>query len=419
MRESRTLEFKAAVTNTFLKTVSAYANYGSGSIVFGTADNGTVSGIDKIDETCLAIENKINDSIDPAPRYAIEPDFKNKTITLTVEEGPNKPYCYKSKAYKRNDSSTIEVDRLEYGRLVLAGQNLTFDKLPAHSTPLTFEALGKRVEQEMGIREISDDVLKTLELESPQGEFNIAAELLSDDNSFSGIDIARFGETISIFKDRATFEKESVLSQYDKALDMYRRYYQFESVDGALRSTHELIPKEAFREAIANALVHRQWDIAAHIRVSMFDDKIEVVSPGGLPQGLAEREYLEGQTSILRNPILGNVFFRLGIIERFGTGVLRIRESYRSSATQPIFDISENTIAITLPVLKSSLDLPESEVDIYRILESRMLPIGEIAKLAGFGKSKTHSILKRLVDKGFVEIVGTGRGTKYRAQRPV
>ena len=196
---------------------------------------------------------------------------------------------------------------------------------------------------------------------------------------------------------------------------MYRRYYQYELVDGALRTVRELIPEEAFREAIANALVHRQWDIAAHIRVSMFDNKIEVVSPGGLPQGLSEREYLEGQTSILRNPILGNVFFRLGIIERFGTGVLRIRESYRGSAAQPVFTISENTITIALPVLKSSLDLPDNEADVYRIVEGRMLPIGEIAKLAGFGKSKTHSILKSLVEKGFVEIVGTGRGTKYRA----
>ena len=138
-----------------------------------------------------------------------------------MEEGPNKPYCYKSKAFRRNDSSTVEVDRLEYGRLVLAGQNLTFDKLPARSASLTFETLGRQVKLKMGIEELSDDVLKTLELESPQLELNIAAELLSDANGFPGIDIARFGETISVFRDRETFEKESVLAQYDQALGMY------------------------------------------------------------------------------------------------------------------------------------------------------------------------------------------------------
>ncbi len=415
MRESRTLEFKEAVTNTFLKTVSAYANYGSGSIVFGVADDGTTSGIDDIEDSCLAIENKVNDSIDPVPRYSIVPDFTNKTITLAVEEGPNKPYCYKSKAYRRNDSSTVEVDRLEYGRLVLSGQHLTFDKLPARSSSLSFETLGRQIGRKMGIGELSDDVLKTLELESPQGEFNIAAELLADTNSFPGVDVARFGESISVFKERATFEKESVLLQYDHALDFYRRYYQLEVVDGARRTTRELVPEEAFREAVANALVHRQWDVAAHVRVSMFDDRVEVVSPGGLPQGLTEREYLEGQTSIFRNPILGNVLFRLEIIERFGTGVVRIRESYRDSASQPVFDIFENSIKVTLPVWKSSCDLPEDEACVYRVVEGRTLPISEIAAAAGFGKSKTHGILKRLVERGFVEVVGAGRGTKYRA----
>lgn len=415
MRESRILEFKKAVTNTFLKTVSAYANYNSGTIVFGIADDGTVSGIDDIGETCLAIENKINDSIDPVPRYTIEPDYGNRTIALVVEEGPDKPYCYKSKAYRRNDSSTVEVDRLEYGRLVLSGQNLTFDKLPAHSTSLAFATLGRRVEQEMGVEGLTDDVLKTLELEGPRGDFNIAAELLADVNAFPGIDVVRFGETINIFKDRATFERESVLLQYDHVLDFYKRYYQFEEIDGALRTVRERIPQAAFREAVANALVHRQWDVAAHVRVSMFDDRIEVASPGGLPQGLTEREYLEGQTSVLRNPILGNVFFRLGIVERFGTGVLRIRESYRGSAPQPAFDIFENSIKITLPVWESSCDLPKDEACVYRIVKGRTLPIGEVARLAGFGKSKTCGILKRLAEKGFVEIVGTGRGTKYRA----
>ncbi len=415
MRESKTLEFKEAISNTFLKTVSAYANYGSGSIVFGVTDDGIIKGVDDINKTCLAIENKINDSIDPVPRYTLEPNFENKTITLTVEEGPNKPYCYKSKAYRRNDSSTVEVDRLEYGRLVLSGQNLTFDKLPSRSALLTFETLGQQVKQKMGIEELTDDVLKTLELENPQGEFNIAAELLADANTFSGVDIVRFGETINIFRERAIFEKESVLLQYAHALDIYRRYYQFESIDGALRTAHDLIPEEAFREAIANALVHRQWDVSAHIRVSMFDDRIEVVSPGGLPQGLTECEYLEGQTSILRNPILGNVFFRLEIIERFGTGVLRIKESYRDSVAQPAFNIFENSIKVTLPLWQSSCDLPKDEDVIYRIVEGRTLPISEIAKFAGFGKSKTHTLLKRLIERGFVEMVGVGRGTKYRA----
>ncbi len=75
----------------------------------------------------------------------------------------------------------------------------------------------------------------------------------------------------------------------------------------------EKIPEAAFREAIANALIHRVWDINSHIRVSMFDDRIEVVSPGGLPAGITAEEYLSGKLSILRNRNLANVFLQTGI----------------------------------------------------------------------------------------------------------
>lgn len=415
MRESRNLELKEKISRSFLKTVSAYANYGTGKVLFGVADDGRIVGVDDLDDTCLAVENAINDSIDPVPDFSIEPNPSDNTITLVVKEGSYKPYLYKSKAYKRSDSSTVEVSRLELGRLVLAGRNMSFDSTAAHEADLTFNALAARLESEMGVSVLSDDVLKTLELENPKGEFNVAAELLADVNAFPGIDIARFGETIDIFLERETFERESVLLQYQHAVDVYRRNYRYEVVDGAQRVARELIPEAAYREAIANALVHRQWDVPAHVRVAMFKDRIEVTSPGGLPQGLSEDEYLEGQTSILRNPVLGNVFFRLGIIERFGTGVLRIKEYYHGSEAQPLFDIFENSIRVTLPLWQDRLDLSEDEAAVHSAIRGRSLPIGEISKRVGFSKSKIRGILQRLAKQGYIEITGTGRATKYRA----
>ena len=415
MKETKTLEFKETVCNTFLKTVSAYANYVSGQVIFGIADDGTTVGIENLEQACLSIENKINDSIKPAPDFTLEIDVKSKTITLNVEKGPYVPYFYKSKAYKRNDTSTVEIDRVELSRLILQGQNMTFDETNAHSDELTFDVLTEKIKSAMGISSLNDDVLKTLELKNSKGNFNVAAELLSDTNTFPGVDIVRFGKTISIFKERAIFEKESVLLQYEHALEVYKRYYKYEIIDGSKRVSRELIPEAAFRECIANALVHRQWDTSAYVRVSMFDDKIEVVSPGGLVQGISEQEYLEGQVSLLRNPILGNIFFRLGIIERFGTGVLRIKESYRDSAAQPVFEISENIIKVVLPLWQNAPDLTEDEAVIYRILKGKTMAISEISKFTDFGKSKTRAVLKKLIAKGYSEIIGTGRATKYRS----
>jgi len=113
MKESKELELKSTITNTFLKTVSAFSNYNSGKIIFGIDDNGKIIGLENIEELCLDLENKINDNISPKPDFRFIKDTKKNVITLIVEEGFNKPYLYKGKAYKRNDTSTVEVDKIE------------------------------------------------------------------------------------------------------------------------------------------------------------------------------------------------------------------------------------------------------------------------------------------------------------------
>ena len=149
---------------------------------------------------------------------------------------------------------------------------------------------------------------------------------------------------------------------YDKTLDVFRDYYRYEVIQGAERKNVERIPEAAFREAIANALIHRVWDVDSHIRVSMFDDRIEVVSPGGLPSGITEEEYLSGKLS----------------------------------------------------VFEENMNLTEDERTVYKILSRTVLKsISEIAPYVSFGKSKTIQILKDLIQKGIVTDEGKGRGTKY------
>ena len=141
MRETRTTEFKEKITNTFLKTVSAFSNYDGGEIFFCIDDNGNVKGLTDVKQACLDIENKINDSITPQPDYTLELQNNDRTIKLTVKSGLQKPYLYRSKAYKRNDTATIEVDRLELSRLILEGKNIRFEELPCEDQELTFDTL--------------------------------------------------------------------------------------------------------------------------------------------------------------------------------------------------------------------------------------------------------------------------------------
>ena len=415
MRETRILEFKETITNTFLKTVSAFSNYDGGEILFGVDDDGNIKGLSDVKQACLDIENKINDSISPQPNYTLEIQNNEQTIKLSVKSGLQKPYLYKSKAYKRNDTATIEVDTLEFSRLVLEGNNIRFEELPCKDQELSFEILQSNLKEKIQIETFNKDTLKTLNLYDDANGFNNAAGLLADKNHFPGIDIVKFGENISIIQKRITFENTSVLGIYEKALSVFRDYYQYEVIQGADRKMVEKIPEAAFREAIANALIHRVWDVDLQIRVSMFDDRIEVVSPGGLPSGITEDEYLSGKLSVLRNRNLANVFYRLGFVEIFGTGITRIKQIYSEASVKPSFEVSENAIQIVLPIYEENANLTEDEKVVYKLLSKNMLKsMSEIAPYISFGKSKTTKLLKDMEQKGVIAIEGKGKGTKYR-----
>lgn len=414
MKESKTVEFKEKLTDSFLKTVSAYANYGSGEILFGVTDDGKEIGLENPTEFCLSVENKINDSISPKPDFSFSVNERTKVVMLAVQEGEDKPYTFRGKAYKRNDTSTVEVDKIAYNRLVLEGSNKNFEELPSRNQNLHFKTLEHYFSGKLQIDSIDKNILKTLALYSEKDKFNIAADLLSDENDFPGIDIVRFGSSIDEIMDRKTFSNQSVLSQYKNAIEVFRTYYQYEKISGIEREKVELVPENAFREAVANAIVHRTWDVNALIRIEMYSDRVEVLSPGGLPSGISENEYLSGRVSILRNPILGSVFFRLRLIEKFGTGVRRIKSAYKDAIVKPDFSIGENSIQVTLPVLLAFEKVSADEQKILDLLAGNMLlSSSELSKATGFSKDKVIRLAASLVNKNIIQVNGNGRGTKY------
>lgn len=413
MRETATLEFKQQLSKSYLKTVSAYANYGTGKIIFGIADDGTPVGLADPQDTCLRIEHAINDSIDPVPRFELAIEGDTRTVTLTVHEGPDKPYLSSGRAYRRTDTSTVEVSRLEYGRLVLTGEHVSFDALVAKEQDLAFGHLEKELASKLGLKPLDQNSLISLELMTPSGEYCNAAALLADGNHFPGIDIARFGESINIINARHTFEHMSVLEQMQRTLEVFDTYYAYEEIVGFERIAKTLVPREAFREAIANALVHRCWDVRANIKVGMFADRIEITSPGGLPAGITEELYLAGGPSVARNPILANVFFRLGHIERFGTGIPRILDEYAHETVSPSFALRDSSITVMLPVTVLENVTLDEEAILAVLAKGSALTRSQISEKTQLSKSKAIRTLNALVEKGLVTKVGEGRSVRY------
>jgi ATP-dependent DNA helicase RecG len=313
---------------------------------------------------------------------------------------------------------TKEKYNLELSCLVLDGINMDYEKRKATAQNLSFDVLKQELKEKAGIKRADLDILRTLNLYDMNGYYNIAGELLADENQidFSGIDIVRFGADIDQILYRETIRNKSLLLQYSRTLAIFEQYYQYEEIEGYEREKRELVPREAFREALANAMIHRVWDVNSFIQISMYDQKIEIKSPGGLPSGLSKTEYLYNNISVLRNPIVAGVFYRLGIIEKFGTGIARINRAYASSLSKPDFHIEENSLRIVLPVIRQDhAGLVKDEIEVYTVLKrAAKLSRKELDEALGFDKSKTIRTLNNLMSKNLIQKQGQGPGTTYR-----
>lgn len=150
---------------------------------------------------------------------------------------------------------------------------------------------------------------------------------------------------------RVTLEGVLVLSAFDGAMKVFSRCCEVDRITGERRGSVEPVPEKAFREAAANALVHRTWDVNQYIQIGMFREKIEITSPGSLPEELSREDYLRGRVSVLRNLFLAGVFARPGIIESFG--IRRINACCKSSLRKPEFEVYDNSVTVIFPRLAS------------------------------------------------------------------
>lgn len=418
-REGKFLEYKLKPTKSYLKTVSAFANYGTGRIIFGVSDDRKAVGIEDPEQTALDLENQINDNISPNPDYTISIDADH-LITVTVRKGRSTPYCYRGTAYKRNDSSTIAVSDYEYRNLVMRGSNLTFSELPfSGNGSLDFSCFSRQFEARLGIRPVFPDTYITLEIYSQEGGFTNAAALLSDDNPFPGIDIVQYGEDRSQILDRITLEKMSVLEMLEQAEIVFRRLYTYETVEGFSRVLREKIPVSCFRELIANAIIHREWLINSRIKVEMYPDKLYVLSPGGLPDGLSKEDYLSDRhLSFLRNRSLSLVFLKLGKVESLGSGIPMIREAYTFSVVQPVFDVSDSSVATMLPAMDSAEGLTPEQRVLYSLIRD-LQPVSSRTLLdkSGLARSTQTRLLNGLIEKQIIVRTGSGPAVRYSLRK--
>lgn len=427
--EGSTLELKRQVVEDVRKTVVAFANSSGGTIYIGIANDGQVVGVADVDREILKISNMIRDAIKPDVTmfvsYEIEELQGKKVIKVIVQKGTESPYYLAGKGlrpegvYVRQGASSVPASENIIRNMIKETDGDRYEDMRSLNQDLTFRA----AEEEFSLRKVSFEInqKKTLGIVNYDGIYTNLGLLISD-QCVHTIKTAVFeGTTKAVFKDRREFNG-SLLKQLN---DVYEYISQYNRVRAEFSGLHRMdrkdYPEEALREALINSLVHRDYSYSASTLISIFDDRIEFVSVGGLIRGITLDDIMLG-VSITRNEKLAGIFYRLALIEAYGTGIPKIFESYEDCPFKPEIEVSNNAFKITLPNKNKYAEedaLSEQEKSIIDMIDQKKeIKRKDVEDLLGISQTMSGRMLRRLVDKGIIRTVGKGKRTRYLRNIP-
>lgn len=423
--ESETVELKTEVVSDICKEIIAFANSHGGTLYIGIADDGTVVGVEDADAVLLRLNNMVRDSIKPDVtmfvRYeALAIDGK-KVVAATVQKGTDRPYYLAAKGlkpsgvYVRNGTSTDPSTDTAIRKMIKETDGDSFEEMRSLEQELTFSTAEKAFRE----RDVAFDRprMQTLGLRNVDGIYSNLGLLLSDrcpstikTATFSGIDQ-------TAFQDRREFQG-SLFQQMEEVyayLDL--RNQTRATFEGLYRIDSRDYPEVALREALMNCLVHRDYSYRASTLISVYEDRIEFVSIGGLPDGVGTDDIMLG-FSICRNPKLAAVFYRLKLIEAYGTGMPKIMRAYQNCERKPKIEVTSNAFKITLPNCNTDITpgivSNEQEQKVIEYLKSHdRITRKEVDALLGISQSTSSRLLKRLLAEGAICQEGSGRRIRY------
>ena len=356
--EGKTVELKREYVDDIKKTAAAFANCDGGTVYIGIDDDGSVCGVPDADATMLRVTNALRDTIRPDMMMFVDcryTDIDGKAVvTVSVQRGTARPYYLRDKGirpegvYVRQGASTVPASDAAILNMIRETSGDSYEAARSINQLLTFEhcfAFFKKRGLDFGPQQ-----MRTLHLIGEDGTFTNLAFLLSEQCTHT-IKLAVFeGSKKTVFKDRTELSG-SLFEQLEAAFDYIDRYNRIRAeFQGLDRLDSRDYPVVAVREALLNAIIHRDYSFSAPTLISIFDDRIEFVSVGGLVIGMSLDDIMLG-VSALRNQNLANIFYRLRLIEAYGTGILKINESYSDSSIKPLIEATSNAFKIILPNL--------------------------------------------------------------------
>ena len=439
-RETEIVELKSIVMDDIKKEIIAFANCDGGTVYVGVVDDGKVLGVENADECALQISNMVRDAVKPDVTMFIhyetlECDGK-AVVAVNIQRGTNRPYYLAKKGlrpegvYVRQGYSSVPATDTAIRQMIKETDGDSFENMRSINQALTFEATKKEFEKRNVV--FGQPQMQTLKIVSADGIYTNLGLLLSE-QCLHTIKAAVFeGINQNVFKDRREFSG-SLMQQLNDVYD----YIDFHNQTHAtfrklLRIDTRDYPEVAVREALLNTLVHRDYSFRASTLISIYDDRIEFVSIGGLLPGLELDDLMMG-VSVCRNPHLANVFYRLQLIEAYGTGMKKIMGAYANALVQPKIKTTNNAFKIILPNVNftpkaaevhkdfekaADLALDSNEEKVLQFLrEHLMITRKETQTLLEVSQSTAGRILKAMVDSGRIKQIGGSRTTRYELRK--
>lgn len=368
-RESETVELKEVVVDDIKKEIIAFANCDGGKLYIGVRDDGTVIGLDNADSVSLQISNMVRDAIKPDItmflHYETIVENGKNVVVVEIQRGTDRPYYLAKKGmrpegvYVRQGYSSVPATDTAIRRMIKETDGDRFEAMRCLNQDLTFEATKK--EFELRKTDFGPQQMRTLKLIDQDGLYSNLALLLSD-QCVHTIKVAVFqGTDQTIFKDRREFTG-SLMQQMNEVYDFIDfRNQTRATIEKLYRVDVRDYPEVAVREALLNLLVHRDYSFSASAFISIYEDRIEFVSIGGLMPGIDLEDVMVG-ISVCRNQDLANVFYRLHLIEAYGTGMGKIMKAYESMQVKPVIETTKNAFKIILPNINAKYETENATV---------------------------------------------------------
>lgn len=423
--ETENIELKSEFTEEIYKEIIAFANTDGGTVYVGIDDNGNAVGLDNPDKEYTRITNGIRDAIMPDVTMFVRFSIDNKKVVrITVSEGTNKPYYLRSKGlkpsgvYVRQGTSSAPASSEQIRKMIKESDGDVFEEMRSLNQQLTFES-AKRAFARYNT-EFNETKYSALGIKGTDGLFTNLGLILSDNCSHT-IKIAVFADSSNTeFRDNKEFGG-SVFSQLEDAFNYLMLCNKTAATfEGLERIESRDYPEEAVREALLNAIVHRDYSFSGSIIINVNNTETEFISIGGLVPGLSAEDIRSG-ISQPRNPKLAEVFHRLHLIESYGTGIRRIYKLYENCAAQPRIEVTANTFKIVLPNMNENQSAAKHKPEISErmktvlgfISKNGAITDTEISNLLNLKKTQTYTVVKQMQQLGLISAVGKGKRKKY------